>query len=340
MSSDKLPSLDERLRKAGIRHFDELIHDQKKKWLVRRFGHRARKYPVNVSMLMRNIIWQARERIQRGDKEPLTELIRTFWYMYIKPTLARAGALGKEVDQYKQLSAQLVYMVKKIRVMQYEDIGFRDDNEFHRRVGPNASIILFSEKLGHQSFLSEVAAKYRVSILALGGQPSVLNIEYFVRELRKARVNLKRSFYLFGIVDYDPSGWIIRDAFVDDLNLYGIKNVRMYDLITPDMLTPEEITMARYPIPQKKSMTVKNNAWLEEVRTRNYRNQRFLKDTKGDIIYGLEAEAVSGKRIAEKLEEVMVPLVGKSENLVIAYELKKLNKAIRSLILHKMTGSI
>ena len=32
-----LPSLAERLRKAGIRHFDELIHDQKKDWLIKNF---------------------------------------------------------------------------------------------------------------------------------------------------------------------------------------------------------------------------------------------------------------------------------------------------------------
>jgi len=45
------PSLAERLRKAGIRHYDELIHDQKKDWLVKNFKAEgtAPACPVNVS---------------------------------------------------------------------------------------------------------------------------------------------------------------------------------------------------------------------------------------------------------------------------------------------------
>jgi len=83
----------------------------------------------------------------------------------------------------------------------------------NRKVGANANIILFSEKLGHQDFLSDIDKQYNISILALGGQPSVLTSEYFVDTVRNRGVNLQRSFYLFSIVDYDTSGWIIRDAF-------------------------------------------------------------------------------------------------------------------------------
>jgi len=81
MSSKTNPSLDNPLRKAGIRHFDVLIHDQPKEWLIKNFSQRADAYPVNVARLMRNIIWQTRERIVNGQKSPLKELIRTFWYI-------------------------------------------------------------------------------------------------------------------------------------------------------------------------------------------------------------------------------------------------------------------
>lgn len=99
----KRGTLRDRLRKAGIRHFDELIHDQTKEWLIQNFSEGATDYPVNVARLMRNIIWQTRERIIKGEKPPLKELLRTFWYMYIKPTLSRAGALARKTDQYPQL---------------------------------------------------------------------------------------------------------------------------------------------------------------------------------------------------------------------------------------------
>ena len=339
MSTELERKRDRGLRKAGVRHFDKLIHDQDRAWLVENFGEGAPKYPVNVAKLMRNIIWQTRERVVSGDREKLTELVRTFWYMYVKPTLSRAGALSEESDQYKQMVAQLVNMVTELDVMRYSDVGFRDDNEAHRRLGPNANILLFSEKLGHQAFLSEMADKYGVSVIALGGQPSVVNIEYFVDVVKTANVNLKRSFYLFSIVDYDPSGWIIRDAFLADLAFYGIKNVRMVDLITPDMLTPEEVRMSRYRIPMGPDMKTKNAAWVEEVGKRKFKNQELLvEESRGKkVLYGLEAESVSGKRIAAKLEEIMGPLVGKSEDLLKMYELRQLDEAIKALIVHSLT---
>jgi len=230
-------------------------------------------------------------------------------------------------------------MVKEIAVMEYKDIGFRDDNQANRKIGANANIILFSEKLGHQAFLSDIADKYNVSILALGGQPSVLNVEYFVDTLKEAKINLQRSFYLFSIVDYDPSGWIIRDAFMNNLKFYGIPNTRVIDLIHPDMLTPEEIKLARYRIKEPEEMRVKNKNWLKEVHKRDYKNQQYLEEMKKDkkILYGLEAESVSGKRLSQKLEEEMVPLIGKSEDLLKIYELRKLDKAIKDLIIHKIT---
>ena len=332
-------SLRDRLRKAGIRHYDELIHDQTEEWLIENFNQGATDYPVNVARLMRNIVWQTRERITAGDKPPLKELLRTFWYMYIKPTLSRAGALAIKADQYAQRIDNIVFMVKEIEVMEYKDIGFRDDNQANRKIGANANIILFSEKLGHQEFLSEIADKYNISILALGGQPSVLNAEYFVDTLKQARIGLQRSFYLFSIVDYDPSGWIIRDAFINNLKFYGIPNTRVIDLIHPDMLTPEEVKLARYRIKEPEEMRVKNKNWLKEVHKRDYKNQQYLEETKKDkkILYGLEAESISGKRLTQKLEEEMVPLIGKSEDLLKIYELRKLDKAIKDLIIHKVT---
>jgi len=126
------PSLAERLRKAGIRHYDELIHDQPKDWLIKNFparqsggsarlfggkaGGSAPKYPVNVARLMRNLVWQMKERIAAGEKE-FHELIRTYWYMYIKSTLARADSLFKDTDQYKKLTENLADMVRVFQLI-------------------------------------------------------------------------------------------------------------------------------------------------------------------------------------------------------------------------------
>ncbi len=357
-------SLGERLRKAGIRHYDELIHDQKKDWLVKNFpaGGAAPEYPVNVARLIRNLVWQMKERVSSGEK-PFNELIRTYWYMYIKSTLARAGALSATTDQYKQLTENITAMVKGFRLMSYKDIGFRDENEANKKVGVHANVIPFAEKLGHFKYLTELHKQYNVSAIALGGQPSVMNIEYFVDELKKPppapapaarpklfampvaeaggqKLNLKRSFYLYSIVDYDPSGWIIRDAFINNLRHYKIKNTKTYDLINPDMLTPEEIMLARYPIRAGADMEAKNKKWLADVEARHYKNQQYLvEDLPGGKkkLYGLEAEAISTARLSAKLKEVMVPVLGGNEAALKLYEMKAFNQAVKALILFKLT---
>lgn len=335
-----LPDLPTRLEKAGIRHFDELIHDQPHDWLVANFKAGADEYNVNVARLMRNIVWQLRERIQKGEKEPFRELIRTFWYMYIKPTLSRAGALATKADQYAQLSDQIVAMVKEHRLLRYKDIGFRDENQNNWRLGANANIVLVSEKVGHLELLLELHAKYDVTVMALGGQPSVLTAEYFVDALTEANVNLQRSFYFFSIVDYDPSGWIIAQAFANDLAFYGVKNTRFTELVNPDQLTAEEILSSRYAIPTGKDMTLKNETWLRQVRARKFKNQNLLEehDNAGGLtLFGLEAESISTQRLAAEVDNVVAPLIGQTEDLLRMYELKRLDQALKNLILFKIT---
>ena len=352
-------SLGERLRKAGIRHYDVLIHDQDKDWLVKNFKpDGASLYPVNVSRLMRNLVWQMKERIAAGEKE-FHELIRTYWYMYIKSTLARADSLSAETDQYKKLTENIADMVRVFQLMTYKDIGFRDENEANMKVGVNANFIPFSEKLGHFGYLTELQQQHNVSVIALGGQPSVMNVEYFVDDLKKvksgqvladrpmmlrlpapaAKINLRRSFYLYSIVDYDPSGWIIRDAFIKNLNHYKIKNTKVYDLINPDMLTEEQIKLARYPIRAGADMEAKNKKWLADVEARHYKNQKYLVEEKNGkvTLYGLEAEAISTAKLTETLNEVMVPIIGGNEEALKIYEMKNLNQAIKDLMVFKLT---
>lgn len=331
-----------RLRKSGIRSFDKLIHDQPKEWLIKNFSQGADEYPINVSLLMRNLVWQMKTRIAKGEKQLLDELIRTYWYMYVKPTLSRAGALSQKTDQYPQLIETIVTMVKDLKLMQYKDIGFADDKESHRNVGGNPNIIVFSEKIGHQKLLNKITNKYNVSTLALGGQPSVMNIEYFVDDLKTKGINLKRSFYLFSIVDYDPSGWIIRDAFLNNLKFYGIANTKVIDLIHPDMLTKQEIKTSRYEIKAQENMRVKNQNWLKQVYKRHYKNQRYLEKRTiqhrkiKKLLYGLEAEAISTKRLLAALDQHITPILGKTEDYLKLHELKNLEKAVDQLILYKM----
>jgi len=335
-----MPTQKERLKQRGIRHFDEVIHDQSRQWLTHHFQKGADEYPINVALFMRNIIWQLRERIQSGQREPLRELVRTFWYMHIKPVLARTGSLANEADQYDQLVSTLTDMVKKWRLMEYKDIGFRDHNKANRHVGINANVIVFAEKIGHVEFLSEIHEKFQTSTVAFGGQPSVINNEYFVDDLKDKGVDLRRSFFLFSIVDYDPSGWSIRDSFVENLHFYGIKHIKTVDLIIPDMLSPFEISQSRFPVRDIKTTRKKNTDWLRAIKKASFQNQEFLGNSgtgRRRKIYGLEAEAISIKRLQAKLDELLPPLLGKSEDLLKIHNLERLNQSVKELIVFNLT---
>lgn len=258
-----------RLRKLGIRSYRKLIHDQDRAWLQENFAAGATKYPVNVSKLVRNILFQTYERIKAGEREPFNELIRTFWYTHVKPTLTRAEALSEETDQANEVSDELVRMVVEEELFDYADIGFSDENEANRTVRTNANVILFAEKIGHTAFLKEMGEKFQISTIAFGGQPGALTTEYFVRDIKATGVDLRRSFFLFSIVDYDTSGWIVRDAFLDNLNKFGIHNTRTIDLVNPDMLTPEEAEFSKFRIPAGRASQEKNTDWLQQVKKKN-----------------------------------------------------------------------
>ena len=64
--SNKLPKTQKgRLYKLGIRNFDVLIHDQNREWLINHFSKGKDEYPINVALMMRNIVWILAQSIMR-----------------------------------------------------------------------------------------------------------------------------------------------------------------------------------------------------------------------------------------------------------------------------------
>jgi hypothetical protein len=279
-----------RLRREKIYPFKEIVHKQPREWLIKNLSEGADDYPVNVAMLMKNVIWQIRTRIVRGEEDPIEGLLRSFWYKFIKPPLARAGSLNPRVDQYSQMIGTFVKLVQGCGFMRYKDMGFIDDNRNDRKIGINNHVILFAEKAGHYPLLQKIAEETDVTILSLGGQPSQLSAEYFVDEMKGRGIDVRKSFYTFSLVDYDPSGWIIKDAFLADLQFLGLKHIRHEDLILPKIFSEEEIELNKFPPPSSPGQDPKNEKWLERSGGIN-----------GEL-YGLEADAAPFERIKKLFE--------------------------------------
>jgi hypothetical protein len=269
---------------------------------------------IAVRQLMGNIIWQAYNWIQKGLIPHFEGNIRSFWYSHIKPVLARLGVNLK--DQYKLMSDVFVDYTAYYRLFKYKDFGFADDNELYRKIGKvNAPVIVCAEKVGHWKTLQLLHEQYDVTIIALGGQPSQLTTEYFMDELEHA-VSMDEDFYLFAIVDYDPSGWIIAESFATQLGIQGLRNIKnvVYDddpwdvkdvrpcqLIMPVYFTPEEIELNKYEVPQDSpDQVTKAKNWLAKGGGIN-----------GEA-FGLEADAMERTKLRalfyEKAKKYLKPV--------------------------------
>jgi hypothetical protein len=240
-------------------HIKKPIHEQPNQWLIKHFNKRADEFPVNLRMMVRNIIWQQRNKILSGEKPPLNRNIRSFYYQYIKVPCSRLEIPSKSA--YEALIDTLAYLVQDKKLMKYKDIGFADEGKESRHIGRNHHIILIAEKEGWSSFLKKMHKKYNITTIYLGGQPSQLEAEYFVDDMRSHNINLRQKFYLFPLVDYDPSGWIIKNAFLDDLKLNHINRFEVIDVIHPDNLDVDEIQLKAI-IPPINNMETQNRNWM------------------------------------------------------------------------------
>jgi hypothetical protein len=247
---------------------------------------------ILIAKLIKNIIWQAYEFISTGKEPPIKGNIRTFWYGWVKPVLARVGgALEAKKDPYDVLTMLFTEMVLDLKFFRYADFDFTDENWENRRIGTTRpEVLVFSEKRGWIRFLRELHEEFGISVLALGGAPSALTSEYTARHISTA-LSDKRPIRLIGIVDYDPSGDIIANAFLAQLGDVGLLAAELTTVIHPKHYTKEEIKIARFPLPKKEPTKLKN--WL--AKTGGIDGQAF----------GLESESMPLDRLKVIVTELI-----------------------------------
>lgn len=303
-----------KLKDLGIRSINVPIHDQSAERLTEEFQDeyaKSRDNPVNISLMMRNIIWQQYEARHYKQSNEFIEVmtgrnpqkpkfkgnIRSFWYAYIKTPLDNLGIVK---DEHYQLLSEVFSNMVEDGLLRYQDIGFTDETKHSRILGKLDNVIVFAEKTGSFSFLEELNRKYEVTVICLGGQSSLLTAEFFTDQIKKAGTNVKQKFHVFSIVDYDPSGWIIRDGFLKHLAVYGIKTVEVIDLVTPDLLSPELLKIRSVTLPDHPLMKKKNENWLQESGGIN-----------GELL-GLEVEALNPDDIDRKFYDYVLPIMNES----------------------------
>lgn len=221
---------------------------------------------IVLTRLMRSVIWQAHLRITRGSEPPIRGNLRTFWYRFIKPVLARIDDDDEaKKDPYDVMLRVFAELVMEHRLLSYGDFDFTDENWENRRVGEDRpELVVFAEKTGWVRWLREVHETFSCTTLALGGAPSALSSEYTLNALKAAKLNPeKHALRLIGLVDFDPSGDIIARSFQEQLANLGWPNTTLETLIEPSHYSADELEIFAFELPRRQK--TKTEKWLEKT---------------------------------------------------------------------------
>ncbi len=249
---------------------------------------------IVMTRLMRSLIWQVYELIQGGEGHTIEGNLRTFWYQYAKPVLAHIHDDDHtKTDPYDVMLDAFRFLIGQHQLFRYADFDFTDENWEHRRIGTTQPhLLVFTEKTGWMRFLKRIHQEKGVSVLALGGAPSALTSEYTADHLLQI-LPPNTTVHLVGIVDFDPSGQAIANAFQHQLAQSGLTHTSLHTLIHPRHYTTEQLTISKVPLPPHHKTL--NDKWV--LQTQGVGGH-----------FGLEAESMPPNTLRELLNTTLQQL--------------------------------
>lgn len=296
---------------------------------------------IQKKLFLMNVIWQLHEKIQaatspkdRPDFYNKRGFIRGMWY-HIK---SRIGHVPDFKGDHSAAVNDALTEIVKAGLCTYLDFNFRDRDAEMRRLGKeNPHIIVFTEKDGFISVMEEIQATYGCHVITLGGKPSLLSTNYMVSEMVATGVDPNQKFVCLSIVDFDPTGDIIAESFIQQLKFSGIrtfhrfeqyhsKNSERLDLIRPDTLPAgTSIRNIQYSLPRSEWKP----AWGKKTGGVN---------GQGDFKHGIESDEFREAQIQELVEETIMPHLRIGAEVVRRrLQLRRLKESLTSLMVYKLT---
>lgn len=232
---------------------------------------------LNYAQVIRSIVLYEVNAIRAGEVREVRTL-RGLWYKLIKPILSRSGRLNelgknnKPVDWNRYLSDYLTELVDA-GITSYEELSIIDGSRERRPAaqvdaqlvdvtmigGHYPWVILFTEKNTIWPIVENIASLYGVSAISGKGEPSNACSENITRAIINSeayKAAQPEALILLALTDYDPSGYDIYNAQVDQITtaarnydgeLGKLKQVIHKRIgITPDQLTPAELGANSY----------------------------------------------------------------------------------------------
>ena len=292
--------LQEVLDELGVHRFKEDIRTLSRDELAVHFSTQETNR-IKLAPLIRSILFNAHERIQAGQAEPVYGNIRTLFYGWVKTVLSNIPDDDRaKTHPYDVMVHEMRDMVLDHQLFKYQDFDLTDENFEVRRIGPtHPHILIFSEKTGWIRFLREFHEDHGCSTLALGGAPSALTSEYTVRDIFKAAGG-PVPLQLVGIVDFDPAGDIIAHSFAAQLQACGVPATELELVVHPRHYTPAQMEMFKFPLSDHSRMEKKNSKWMEKT------------GGVGGEAFGLEAESMDRDQVRQLVGDLVDKAKGRT----------------------------
>jgi hypothetical protein len=225
--------------------------------------------------IIRSLICAEIEYIRKGGERDIRTL-RGFWYAGIKSALSRIGLLNKKTskgnpkDWASDLSAELEDLVSAGHTS-YEEMQIIDGSRQRspavsittpvvntQLVGPHYPwVIIFTEKDTIWPVLKSVAQLYGISVISGGGEPAASCTEDILKQIVRSKAFKEHSpekLYLLGLSDYDPYGYHIFNAQLEQIMRLFPRHEIEYDIkishyrigVNPTQIPPEEMDLKTY----------------------------------------------------------------------------------------------
>lgn len=215
-----------------------------------------------------NVVWQAVRYRAAGTPKDYGTDERGFWYLPLLPVLVRLhgvhptrvmAAVGPAAlaalqtawcsDRwdpfYQRFLDLLSRLVGKDRLFTYRELGFDDHRPDLRAIGSSRpTVVLLVEKASLLAAAREIARRFGVSFIVMGGSPKYVATEFFVAALGHVGAPLE----VVAFVDFDPEGWSMPPAFVRQLARYGVQAACGKQLVRPSRFSAQEIEYLAEPI--------------------------------------------------------------------------------------------
>lgn len=191
---------------------------------------------------------------------------RGYWYDPISSCLIRSEFIHEPQLRYDSKSkacqayhSVLQRFVFELQLFTFADLNFQDPGG--RLMGSHIVLLVEKDCLG--DYAEKIQKRFGFTILISGGSSKLIDAEFLARDLHQRGID---KIMLLAFVDWDPAGRDLAEAFIPQIQRYGIQVTGgPHMVVIPDCFTEKEISLHSYPAPASTpALITQARRWMEK----------------------------------------------------------------------------